>query len=125
MNTLADRKLIQVALTVKDLPRAVVFYRDTLGLPFLFETNGMAFFQLAGGTRLMIGQGQPDSPPSSGILYFDAPDVHVLSEALEKKGVTFLGPVQILQKTDKGYLCLRAFRDPDGNAIGLMGVAET
>jgi catechol 2,3-dioxygenase-like lactoylglutathione lyase family enzyme len=120
---LADRKLTQVGLSVKDLPRATAFYRDTLGLPFLFETNGMAFFQLGGGTRLMIGVNH-DGAASTGILYFDAPDVPSLSEALEKKGVVFLGPAQILQKTDKGYLMLRAFRDPDGNALALMGVVE-
>ena len=39
--------LEQVALTSADLPRAVVFYRDVLGLPFLFESNGMAFFDMA------------------------------------------------------------------------------
>lgn len=30
---LAGRGLLQVALTVSDLPRAIIFYRDTLGWP--------------------------------------------------------------------------------------------
>ena len=51
---LVGRALAQVMTSVSDLPRAIGFYRDVLGLPFLFETNGMVFFQLA-GARLMIG----------------------------------------------------------------------
>jgi methylmalonyl-CoA/ethylmalonyl-CoA epimerase len=119
-SSLAGRNLVQAALTVSDLPRAIGFYRDTLGLPFLFETNGMAFFQL-GNTRLMVGAG-PNAAPSTGVLYFDAPDLPELARALEAKAVTFLGPMQVLQKTAEGDLCLRAFRDPDGNFLALMGV---
>src|SRR4051812_48622938 len=43
----------QVAITVRQLPRAVSFYRDVLGLTFLFEAGQMAFFD-CGGTRLML-----------------------------------------------------------------------
>ena len=46
--------IAQVALTVHDVPRAAAFYRDTLGVPFLFEAPGMAFFQ-AGEVRLLLG----------------------------------------------------------------------
>lgn len=45
---LAGRPLQQVAITTGDLPAAIGFYRDRLGLPFLFESNGMAFFDMAG-----------------------------------------------------------------------------
>ena len=44
--SLAGRKLVQVALTCRDLDRARAFYRDTLGLPLLFEAGTMLFFQL-------------------------------------------------------------------------------
>jgi methylmalonyl-CoA/ethylmalonyl-CoA epimerase len=44
----------QIATAVKDLSRAVGFYRDTLGLTFLFQVPpGLAFFD-CGGVRLMI-----------------------------------------------------------------------
>ena len=45
----------QIAVTVQDLPRAVAFYRDALGLQYLFEASGMAFFDCS-GTRLMLSK---------------------------------------------------------------------
>ena len=32
-------EIMQIALTVSDIPRAVAFYRDRLGLPLLFDRN--------------------------------------------------------------------------------------
>ena len=44
----------QIAMAVKELPRAVAFYRDRLGMRFLFQAPpGLAFFD-CGGVRLMI-----------------------------------------------------------------------
>jgi len=119
---LAGRKLVQVALTCRDLDRTQAFYGDTLGLPFLFEANGMLFFQLD-GMRLMLGKElMLDSPIGGSVVYFDAPDIDVLGPAMEAKGVQFNGPVQVLQRTDTHELKLRAFHDPDGNALALMGM---
>jgi len=47
----------QIAMTVQDLPRAVAFYRDVLGLRFLFEAPPFLSFFDCGGGRLMM------SPP--------------------------------------------------------------
>jgi methylmalonyl-CoA/ethylmalonyl-CoA epimerase len=119
---LAGRKLQQVALTCRDLDRARSFYRDTLGLPFLFEASGMLFFQLE-GLRLMVGREmEPNSPIGGSVVYFDAPDIDALGPALESRGVKFLGPGQVVQRTATHELKLREFRDPDGNALALMGL---
>jgi catechol 2,3-dioxygenase-like lactoylglutathione lyase family enzyme len=65
----------QIAMNATDIPRAVRFYRDTLGLPFLFQVPRMAFFDCA-GVRLMLGL--PDAPefdhPGS-VLYFRVDDM--------------------------------------------------
>jgi methylmalonyl-CoA/ethylmalonyl-CoA epimerase len=119
---LKDRDLVQVALPTADLARAVAFYRDTLGLPFLFEISGMAFFQIRNGVRLMVGGNAKDlAPRDSSAIYFDAPDLPLLAAELGKRGVVFRGPALALQKTAKGHLMLQFFNDPDGNLIGLMG----
>src|ERR1700744_1018600 len=119
---LAGRKLVQVALTCRDLDRARAFYRDTLGLTLLFEAGTMLFFQLD-GLRLMIGkEEQPGSAIGGSVLYFDAPDIETLGTALEAKGVVFLGRAETVQRTETHDLKLRAFKDPDGNALALMGM---
>ncbi len=120
--TLAGRGLVQVGVTCRDLERAKTFYRDTLGLTFLFEVGNMAFFQLK-DMRLMVGlEMKPDSAIGGSIIYFDAPDIDTLSPALEAKGVKFLGPVVVLQSTPTHDLKLRSFYDPDGNGLALMGM---
>ena len=122
--TLAGRKLTQAALTVTDLPRAIGFYRDVLGLPLLFEAPPqMAFFQ-AGETRLLVGAQAASGPGPGGgsVLYFDAPDIDALAPALEAKGVVFIGPLEVLQRTETHELKLRVFRDMDGNSLALLGM---
>ena len=47
----------QIAINVKDLERATAFYRDKVGLKFLFAAPGLAFFD-AGGIRLMLGKAE-------------------------------------------------------------------
>lgn len=122
--SLAGRKLSQIALTVTDLARAIAFYRDALGLSLLFEVPpGMAFFDLGNGTRLLIGNQVPDGwRPGGAVLYFDAPDLPALAATLEARGVVFPGPAITLQKQPAGDLMLREFRDPDGNALALLGL---
>jgi catechol 2,3-dioxygenase-like lactoylglutathione lyase family enzyme len=119
---LAGRNVTQVAVTVGDLARATAFYRDTLGLPLLFETNGMAFFQ-AGNLRLMVGNNGQERPSRGTVIYFDAPDLDAVRRRLELKGVWFEGPTEVLQRTRTHELKLAGFRDPDGNALALLGEA--
>ena len=38
----------QIALTVHDMERAIAFWRDTVGLAFLFQAPNVAFFDVAG-----------------------------------------------------------------------------
>ena len=43
----------QIAVPIEAQKRAVAFYRDVLGLPFLFAVMNLAFFDCA-GTRLLL-----------------------------------------------------------------------
>jgi methylmalonyl-CoA/ethylmalonyl-CoA epimerase len=120
-DTLADRAVVQVGLTTRDLDRAKVFYRDVLGLPLLFEAGSMLFFQ-AGGMRLMVGY-SADLPTGGALIYFDAPDILELGPALEAKGVKFVNAPTAVQESADKRLMLREFFDPDGNPLALMGWA--
>src|SRR5437867_3840272 len=79
----------QIALNVHDLDRAVAFYRDVLGLRFLFRTTDLAFFD-CGGVRLMLSppEGAAFDHPSS-ILYYRVEDIQAAVTELEGRGARF------------------------------------
>lgn len=119
---LGGHKMHQLALTTTDLQRAIRFYRDTLGLPFEFEANGMAFFDVA-GIRLMLALDplRTQAPPTS-ILYFDTPDFNATHNRLVATDITLEGPIETVQRTRDGDLRIQQFRDPDGNVLAIMGL---
>ncbi|MGE0742540.1 MAG: VOC family protein [Hyphomonadaceae bacterium] len=113
--------IAQIALASADPIALVSFYRDTLGLPMLFETNGMTFFQ-SGATRLMIGHAQPGQQVGGdAVIYFEPRDWSAAVAALEEKGVAFTHPAQVLQQAPGRELALRAFKDPEGHTLALLG----
>src|SRR5580704_16291357 len=97
--------LMQVAVVVQDLDRAVRFYRDTLGLKFLFQAPpGLAFFDLS-GVRLMLDRPSEPLPTGVGtsILYYGVDDIQAEHAALGDRDI-WMG----------------AFRDSEGNMLALM-----
>lgn len=119
MKSLAN--IAQIALTTQNLTTAVAFYRDTLGLKLLFEVPGMAFFDV-GGTRLMLGENRlSEKLQNNTYIYFDAGDWQETEGALESRGLKFDRPADIVQRTEDKEHAIRFFRDPDGNALAIMG----
>jgi len=117
-------KLAQIALSTRDLPKAVAFYRDVLGLKLMFEVSGMAFFD-AGGTRLMIGPAHHTGElQNNTYVYFDAGDWKATEAALAARGLKFERPAEIVQREGNKEHALRFFKDPDGNALAIMGWRE-
>jgi predicted enzyme related to lactoylglutathione lyase len=110
----------QVHVTVRDLQLAVRFYRDQLGLDFLFEVPGqqMAFLQ-AGDTRIYLGVAESPEFRSSPVLYFEVPDIAAAHAAMQELGVEFLGEPHVVHRTEAGELWMAFTRDPDGNAVAI------
>ena len=112
----------QIAIGVSDIDRATEFYRDTLGMRFLFSAPpGMSFFD-CGGVRLMLTlpeQGRDESK-SSSVIYYTVEDVHQATETLKSRGVRFIGEPHIIHSTDTYDLWMSFFTDPDGNTLALM-----
>jgi len=109
----------QIAVTVRDLPRATAFYRDTLGVPFLFEVPGMAFFQ-TGDTRLMLGLPENEKQNFASVLYFRVDDINSAYADLKGKGVAFTHEPRLIHRGSTSDLWLAFFADPDGNTMALM-----
>lgn len=119
---LTNGRFEQVALTVADLPTALTFYRDRIGLRLLFEANQMLFFDVS-GTRLMIaadGRRQRSATPT-GILYFHVDGFEAALVRLQESGAKLIGAVEMVQSTPAGTLQLQQFEDPDGNMLAIMG----
>ena len=109
----------QIAVTVRDIPRATAFYRDVLGVPFLFEAPGMAFFQ-AGDTRLMLGLPENERQNFASILYFRVDDINGAYSDLKGKGVAFTHEPRLVHRGSQSDLWLAFFSDPDANTMALM-----
>jgi methylmalonyl-CoA/ethylmalonyl-CoA epimerase len=122
MNVTALR---QVAQHVEDIDRAVAFYRDAIGLALIarFDPPGLAFFDLGGGTRLLLEAGAPSS-----ILYLGVGDVVAATEQLRRAGVSIESEPQVIHVDDDGQFGpageveeMSFFRDSEGNLVGLSG----
>ena len=114
-------KIGQIAVMVRDLERATAFYRDTLGIKFLFNAPPkMAFFDCE-GVRLMLGVPErADLEHASSILYFKVPDIAVAYEALAERGVVFEGKPALIAPMQTYDLWLAEFRDSEENVMALM-----
>ncbi len=113
----------QIHITVTDLPGAVAFYRDILGLDFLFEVPGqdMAFFQV-GSTRLYLGRSSSPEFQSHPILYLDVDDIEAEVTRLRAAGVEFMSEPTPAHRDEHGTLWLAFFKTPEGLPTGLMQV---
>ncbi|HEV7990918.1 MAG TPA: VOC family protein [Gemmatimonadaceae bacterium] len=111
----------QIALTVTDVDRSVVFYRDTLGLKFLFAPSPTLAFLDAGGIRLMLSTGEGEfTPGSSTVLYFRVKDIEAEHSAIAARGATFIDTPHLVAKMPDHELWMCFLRDVDGNVVGLM-----
>jgi len=111
----------QIAINVRDLQRAVAFYRDTLGMRFLFQApGGLAFFDV-GGVRLMLGIAEkPEFSHPASVLYYNVPDIGAAYETLSSRGVTFLDEPHLIARMPDHELWMTFFRDSEENVLALM-----
>ena len=112
----------QVALTVRDVERSSAFYRDALGLPFLFApAPTLAFLQL-GDVRLMLSASEGDFAPggSSSVLYLKVADIDAEHAALSARGVAFIDAPHLIARMPDHELWMCFFRDPDEHVLALM-----
>ena len=111
----------QIALAASDVQKLLPFYRDLLGLEFLFSPSPQLAFLKAGDVRLML------SPPQgagkvgeNSVLYFKVQNVEAVHRTLVERGAANERLPQLAAKMPDHELWIGFLRDPDGNLIGLM-----
>lgn len=111
----------QIAITVSDVDVALAFYRDMLGLAFLFQPAPTLAFLQAGDVRLMLTTPQgAGAVGANSILYFTVDDIVATQAALVARGATEERPPQLAARMPDHELWTGFLRDPDGNLVGLM-----
>ena len=118
---LSDATIGQLMIPIEDFDRGTAFYRDTVGLPFLFAAPPQMAFFMCGSVRLLVGVTPPGQKAQRGsAVYFQVKDIKGVHASLNAKGVRFLAEPHIVNRTPKSELWLAEFNDPDGNQLALM-----
>lgn len=123
---LANATVAQLLIPVDDFDRGVAFYRDVLGLAFLFAAPPQMAFFMCGTVRLLVGAVPPGQKAQRGsAIYFRVEDIQAVFSTLKAGGVHFLAEPHIANRSAKSALWLAEFTDPDGNQFALMSEVES
>ena len=118
--TVALDRIGQIHINIRDLDRAVSFYRDTLGMKFLFQVPNMAFFD-CGGVRLMLSPPEDEQfDHKASILYYLVPDIQAAVTELKASGVVFESEPRLIARMPDHDLWMVFLRDSEGNPLELM-----
>ncbi|HKO35817.1 MAG TPA: VOC family protein [Pyrinomonadaceae bacterium] len=114
-------QIAQIFVNVKDLDRAIAFYRDMLGMRFLFTAPpGMAFFD-CGGIRIMLGRAdRPEIDHPASIIYYKVDDIEKVYEVFNARGIKFIVKPHLVAPMPTYDLWLADFKDSEGNILALM-----
>ena len=126
--------LFETHLTVSDLDRSIVFYRDVVGFELAYEVpeRGAAFLWIGRPGRAMLGLWSLGSAPLALSLHvaFSASldDVLTAGRRLRSLGVTplsFFGD-EADEPSVIGWMPAAAvyFRDPDGHLLELLAMLD-
>ncbi len=100
---------------VKNLERAVSFYRDVLRLDLHFVAKEMGWAEFdVGGSILALREVPSGITPSQSSICFLVDGLEEEVKRLKKEGVNFLGEIQEIPGGHGRYI---AFQDPDGNRL--------
>lgn len=121
MDSFGLEQIGQIAVPVSDIERAIAFYRDTLGMRFLFQAPpGLGFFDCAGVRLMLDGPARTQAANHSSVIYYKVSDLRAAFETLSARGVRFEGKPHLIATLPDHELWMAFFRDPDENLLALM-----
>jgi lactoylglutathione lyase len=112
------RGLYEIAIRVKDLAKAEVFYRTVLGLEVgtRDESRNWLFLRAGGQAGMIVLQEDPGNWPTQHLAFtVDEADIERAAAALREQGVAVEGPVFYAWMPAKSVY----FSDPDGHSLEL------
>ena len=111
----------EIAVKVKDLPRAEAFYKDVLGLEEGIRDDSRNYLFLYAGGRdgmVVLQEDKGDWPKQHFAFTVNEADLERASAMLKEKGVSVSEPVfHEWMKSVSVY-----FDDPDGHALELIAL---
>jgi methylmalonyl-CoA/ethylmalonyl-CoA epimerase len=111
----------QISIVVRDVGRAVAYYRDVLGMTFLFSAGPTLAFFDCGGVRLMLGPAsEPRFDHPASILYYKVDDIGAAFATLKARGALVEREPQLTANMGTYELWIGFLRDPDDNVLALM-----
>lgn len=113
------QKINQIGVPVKEITRAIDFYKEQLGLSLLFNTDTMAFFD-CDGLRLMLSLPEKEQfAHASSVIYFEVEDIDRSYTDFQARGVWFSGPPHCVVKNGPAETWMAFFEDTEGNTHAL------
>lgn len=110
----------QIAVNAHDIERATTFYRDTLGMKYLFGIpDNAAFFDCDGLLLMLMLPSKPEFDHPSSILYFNVDDIQQATETLISRGVQFEEKPNFVANMGSYDLWMSFFRDSENNLLAL------
>jgi catechol 2,3-dioxygenase-like lactoylglutathione lyase family enzyme len=110
-----------IMLGVRDLGRAVAFYRDKLGMAIKSQFEGFAFLD-GGGVTLALSEALARATGEEQVagateVVFSVDDVTAAHQSLCERGVTFTHE----PRSVTGPMWAANFKDPDGHGLSIFG----
>jgi len=110
----------QIHVNAHDLDRAVAFYRDILGMTFLFQVPTMAFFR-CGDVTIMVGTpSSPEYDHTASIIYYEVDDIDAAHVTLQDRGASFIRAPALTHRAEDHELWIAFLSDTEGNTLALM-----
>lgn len=113
------QKIGQIGVPIKNLKTAIPFYQDTLGLPLLFSTDSMAFFECDGVRILLTLPEKEQFNHPSSVIYFTVEHIKEVYENLLKKNVMFVSEPHVVAKMGEVETWMAFFQDTENNIHAL------
>jgi|SRR5215467_13533723 len=112
-------RISAIMLGVRDLTKALEFYKGKLGLGVIMQEPGLALLQ-CGSIILGLSPGHVNMAPhvaGASEVVFGVENVRAAQKTLSARGITFLSEPRQATPTD----WVAHFKDPDGHLLSVFG----